>query len=382
MPDLRELVPDGNERNLGTAIDAMKAGKSKGYSHLICATSTRHCWSRLRGSDSAVTMPALGNVGFVVIGRNEGSRLEACLRSVLAVSSQVIYADSASTDGSPALAAQLGAKVISLPDDGALTAARGRNAGFRELRERMPECELVQFLDGDCILQPHWLPAAVEFFRDHPEVAVVCGRRFEAHPDASIYNRSCDAEWNTPCGEASACGGDALIRRAALDQVHGYREELLAGEEPEMTARMRAIGWKVWRIDVPMTEHDARIYSFGQWWRRSQRGGFGYAQVWSATASLPRRLYGRQLLSALAWAVMIPTLCLLAAIIARQPLILLLLPLLYALQVARIAHASPAERDRWTRAALILLAKIPETIGAARFVLGGGRRQVPEYKRS
>ena len=35
--------------------------------------------------------------------------------------------------------------------------ARGRNAGFRRLLERMPELELVQFLDGDCELQPGWL---------------------------------------------------------------------------------------------------------------------------------------------------------------------------------------------------------------------------------
>jgi hypothetical protein len=30
---------------------------------------------------------------------------------------------------------------------------------------------------------------------------------------------------------------------------------------------------------------------------------------------------------------------------------------------------------------LILLAKLPETIGAARFLLTGGVRRVPEYKR-
>lgn len=322
----------------------------------------------------------MGIVGFVVIGRNEGPRLEACLRSVLAVSHQVIYADSGSSDGSQALAEQLGAKVVPLRDDGALTAARGRNAGFRELREQSPECDLVQFLDGDCILQTQWLPTALEFLRDHPEVAVVCGRRFEAHPDASVYNRMCDAEWNTPCGETEACGGDALIRRAALDQVHGYRDDLRAGEEPEMTARMRAAGWKVWRIDVPMSEHDAKLHSFGQWWRRTQRGGFGYAQVWSATANLPERLYGRQLLSALIWAVMIPALCLLAAIVTRQPLALLLLPLLYGVQLARIGYRTPPGPGRWATAALTLLAKIPETIGAARFALGGGRRQVPEYK--
>ena len=71
------------------------------------------------------------SVGFVVIGRNEGARLELCLRSALAVSRCAIYADSASTDGSVSTAERLGVAVVRLPLDGRLTAARGRNAGTR-----------------------------------------------------------------------------------------------------------------------------------------------------------------------------------------------------------------------------------------------------------
>src|SRR4029079_540202 len=144
------------------------------------------------------------------------------------------------------------------------------------------------------------------FLKEHPDVAVVCGRRFEAKPDASVYNALCDGEWNTPVGEATECGGDALVRNSAFKQVGGYCSALRAGEEPEMTARMRAAGWKIWRMDVPMTEHDARILSLWQWWRRTQRGGYGYAQAWEATRGLPQRLYGRNLRSAVLWALVIP----------------------------------------------------------------------------
>jgi cellulose synthase/poly-beta-1,6-N-acetylglucosamine synthase-like glycosyltransferase len=318
-------------------------------------------------------------VGFVVIGRNEGPRLERCLRSVLAISDRLVYADSASTDRSAAIADRLGAAVVNLPADGRLTAARGRNAGYKELRARFPECELVQFLDGDCILQPEWLPRAVEFLQAHDDVAVVCGRRFEAHPRASIYNALCDQEWDTPVGEATECGGDALVRCAALDEIGGYRSELQAGEEPEMTARMRAAGWRIWRIDAPMTEHEANIRSLRQWWLRTQRGGFGYAQVWSATKDLPQRLYERQLRSAFVWAIALPLLIVLAAIVVRAPLILLLIPVAYALQLLRIARKCRGQ-GKLRKAALILLAKIPEAIGAARFLIAGRSRGVAEYK--
>ena len=146
-----------------------------------------------------------------------------------------------------------------------------------------------------------------------------------------------------------------------------------------MTARMRAAGWQIWRIDAPMTEHDAKILALGQWWRRTQRGGFGYAQVWTATKGLPQRLYSKQRRSAAFWAFLVPAVIIIAAIALKEPLLLLLLPIVYAVQLVRIAvHSKP--EGRWTRAALILLAKFPEAIGAARFVLSSGNRQVPEYK--
>jgi hypothetical protein len=146
-----------------------------------------------------------------------------------------------------------------------------------------------------------------------------------------------------------------------------------------MTARMRAAGWKIWRIGDPMTEHDANILKLSQWWRRAQRGGFGYAQVWSATKPLPQRLYGKQLRSAFIWALVLPALVIIAAVLAREPWILLLIPASYAVQLVRIAIRSHRE-VRWTRAALLLLAKVPETIGALQFTLAGTKRRVPEYK--
>lgn len=325
-----------------------------------------------------MSRPVPDSVGFVVIGRNEGSRLEDCLRSVLKMSKQAVYADSASSDGSPELAERLGAAVTRLPAECRLTAARGRNAGYRELRRLFPQCRFVQFLDGDCILQPEWVATALTFLQGHADVAVVCGRRFEAHPDASIYNRICDREWDTPIGEATECGGDALMRCDAFDEVGGYRAELQAGEEPEMTSRMCAAGWKIWRIDELMTEHDARMHSLRQWWRRAQRGGYGYAQVWSLTGGKSKRLYGRQLQSALFWAVLLPLVVIVAAIVVHQPLLLLALPVLYGVQLARIAARAPREQP-WTTAALVLVAKIPEALGAARYVLSG-KRNVPEYK--
>ena len=316
----------------------------------------------------------------VVIGRNEGARLGECLRALLGSSNQVVYVDSSSTDGSPDMARNLGVLTVELDDNSPHTAARGRNAGFQEARNRFPACEYVQFVDGDCIIEPGWLARATDFLEQNPRAAVVCGRRTEAHPEASLYNRLIDEEWNTPIGRADYSGGDSLVRASAFEQIDGFRPELKAGEEPEMTTRLRAAGWEIWRIDEPMTVHDAKILRFGQWWTRSVRGGFGYAQVWSTTAHLPRRVFDAQLRSALFWALGVPLLIFLAAAVAREPLILLALPPVYAAQILRIAARRGLSLRSLQSAAMIVLAKLPEGLGALKYFLGQHSSGLADYK--
>ena len=319
-------------------------------------------------------------VAFVVIGRNEGERLGQSLRTLRAVSDQVVYVDSGSMDGSVALARNLGAIAIELDDSAPHTAARGRNAGFREARERYPTCEYVQFIDGDCILEPGWLESATEFLDSNPMAAVACGRRIEAHPDESFYNRLIDEEWDTPIGRADYSGGDALVRASAFEQIGGFRPELKAGEEPEMTTRLRAEGWEIWRIDAPMTIHDARIHRFGQWWTRSVRGGYGYAEVWSTTGQLPRRVFDAQLRRAFFWALGLPLVVIVVALIVREPLLLFALPAVYGAQILRIAVRRDLSLRSLQSASMILLAKLPESIGALSYFLGQKSNRLADYK--
>ena len=74
-------------------------------------------------------------IGVVVIGRNEGQRLERCLRSLAQGADKVMYVDSGSTDGSLQLAANLGVEVLALDMSTPFTAARARNEGFAALHQ-------------------------------------------------------------------------------------------------------------------------------------------------------------------------------------------------------------------------------------------------------
>jgi glycosyltransferase involved in cell wall biosynthesis len=320
--------------------------------------------------------------GVVLIGRNERERLKLSLGSVLRLTNRVVYADSASTDGSVDLARSLGAVVVEIDRSQPLNAARGRNAGFEALRQHFPECRYALFLDGDCRLVEDFPAKAIAFLNSHEKAAVACGRRFEAFPDASFYNRLADEEWNTPVGQADACGGDSMVRVEALEEIGGFDPELMASEEPEMAARLRARGWQIWRIDAEMSEHDAAIHRFGQWWRRTLRSGYGYAQAWRRTHNLPKPINGRILASAFFWAVGMPIAVVVLAILLGQPSVLLIIPFAYTVQVLRIALRRGLSAHALRAGAMLMLAKFAEVAGAMRYFLERRPRHSIEYKGS
>ncbi|OIQ33405.1 MAG: glycosyl transferase [Roseobacter sp. MedPE-SWchi] len=309
----------------------------------------------------------------VVIGRNEGARLLACLTSLQAQVSRLIYVDSGSSDGSAEAARAMGVEVVDLDMSLPFTAARARNAGLALLAQQEG---YVQLVDGDCEVDANWISQATAFLLQHPEVAVVCGRRRERCPEASIYNQLCDAEWDTPVGEAKACGGDALMRLEALRAVGGYRADLIAGEEPEMCLRLRHRGWKIWRLQAEMTMHDAQMTRFGQWWKRSRRAGYAFAQGAALHGAPPERHWVTETRRALLWGGIFPLAILLSAFVI-SPWILLTAGI-YPLQWLRLTSRLGA-----LPAGFSLLGKFAECAGVAEYWwnrLRGRNRKILEYK--
>lgn len=245
-------------------------------------------------------------IGVVVIGRNEGERLRRCLHSLVGRVERIVYVDSGSSDGSVALARSLGAQVVELDLSAPFTMARGRNAGFHRLLDDDPAMAFVQFVDGDCEVVEGWIETASQTLRERPQVVAVAGRRRERFPDASIYNRLCDMEWDGPVGEVRNTGGDVMMRAAALKAAGGFREDMIAGEEPELGVRLRQAGGTILRLPDEMTLHDAAIMRFSQWWKRAVRGGYAYAHGAFLHGKGPDRHNVRQVRSALFWGAAVP----------------------------------------------------------------------------
>jgi GT2 family glycosyltransferase len=245
----------------------------------------------------------------VVIGRNEGARLGPSLRSVQAVGLPVVYADSGSADGSPDAAKGLGVPVVDLSPDRPFSAGRGRNEGLAEALRRWPRARYVMFLDGDCVLDQRFPAAAAAIFQQDGDCAIVTGHLTERHPDASVYNRLCAIEWRSPAGpieNMNGLGGIMAARISAFECIGGFNLDAIAGEEPDLGARLRLAGFSIIKIDAPMATHDAQIMTFGQWWTRAVRGGHALAHRYARHGRTPLRDGRRELISDLFWGLGLP----------------------------------------------------------------------------
>lgn len=325
-------------------------------------------------------------IGVVVIGRNEGNRLKESLLSVLEKTT-VVYVDSGSTDDSVQLAQSLGVNVVELDLSIPFTAAGARNAGFSHLLQINPNIEFVQFVDGDCVVVPGWLEVALMELQAAPDVVVVCGRRREEFPTNSVYNRLCDVEWNTPVGEAKACGGDSMMRVAAFKKVGGFNPGLIAGEEPELCVRLRKEGGRILRINADMTLHDAKIIHFSQWWKREIRNGYAYAEgVWLHGTSRDRH-WLRESFRCWFWALFLPLLTVIG-LIPTQGLSVVLLGIVYASLAYKVYRMTKNKgfqsKDAISYALFCgVLDKYPKLLGQIQFFLLKllrRQRTIVEYK--
>ena len=230
-----------------------------------------------------ITQTELPDIDCIIIGVNCEKTLERCIRSVLSANypehqMHIIYSDGGSSDRSVAIAHKFSqVDVIELYPEYP-TPGLGRNAGWKAGRSTY-----VQFLDSDTILDPEWMNTAIDALKN-PAIGAVRGYRKELHPERSFFNWIGNMEWNTKPGECDSFGGDVLIRRSALETTGGYDEELVGGEDPELSWRISQNVWKILMLDALMTSHDLAMLKISQYLKRSFRSGYGFVAVQSRVA--------------------------------------------------------------------------------------------------
>ncbi|CUH64772.1 mycofactocin system glycosyltransferase [Thalassovita gelatinovora] len=320
-------------------------------------------------------------VAAVAIGRNEGDRLIRCLTTLKDQLDRIVYVDSGSSDGSVQAARDLGIEVVELDTTVPFTAARARNAGFEVLKPGgLPD--FVQFVDGDCGVEPGWIESALTEFKDRPDLGVVTGWRSEIYPSSSIYNALADFEWHRPAGEIRACGGDMMVRSNMFDALDGFNPTVIAAEDDEFCTRVRKAGFRLTRLPLSMTRHDAAMTRFSQWWQRAVRSGHGFAQV----GDLHPDYFVKERRRVVLYGGVLPLVALLS-LAFTIPLVLIAVLAIYALSYLRTVRGLQREGLNSSMAlhqsVYLSISKFPNLIGMARYHLRkirGSAMRIIEYK--
>jgi len=332
----------------------------------------------------------ISKIGVVIIGRNEGERLIRCLESLPAQLHKgitVIYVDSGSTDGSCEAARERRIEVVELDMSIPFTASRARNVGFERLRQKVPQVEYVQFIDGDCELVEGWITAAADTFDREPDVVAVCGWTKERFPERTMYNRINEVNWHQfPKGPILNFAGNVMIRAEAFAEVGGYDNGVIAAEDDELSIRLRQAGGKLLRIDEECTIHDVDMHTIFQWWQRAKRTGHAYAQVSYLHGDPPERKFVREIRGVWLWGVILP-LSALALIPLTYGLSLIAL-VRYPLTTSRIFYKTRRQGFSWKHSLAwglsCTMSVFPGVIGASKFHLDRlfhRQHEIIEHKR-
>lgn len=235
-------------------------------------------------------------ISVVVIGLNVAPFLEDCLKAIKNSrypqdKLEIIYADSGSIDGSQLIAAQFdGVKLVEMKTDHP-SAAKGRNQGAEVATH-----PIIQFVDADSYLHPDWLGHAVEMLSEN--VAAVAGSLRERFPTKNVFHQMANLEWNLRVGptgwttshvEARTFGGNVMMEAEVFRALRGYDEKLSAGEDPDMSYRLRQLGKKILRLNVEMASHDINIDTVGKFLKRAKRSGYAYTHLAWRYITTPER---------------------------------------------------------------------------------------------
>jgi GT2 family glycosyltransferase len=309
------------------------------------------------------------DIGIVVIGRNEGEHLNESLTSTQNTNCLVIYADSASEDNSVEIAKELNVETVELDKNFPLNAARGRNAGAKRLLELNPNIKFIQFIDGDTILAPGWLPIAQALMQEKQDVAIVAGELKEKNHSQSIYKELSALEWQRDPGITLSCGGNLMIRTDVFSKLGGFNPMIIGGEDTELCYRVRQQGWKIFHSAAPMGIHDTKIYGIKDFWKRCARTGYGYQQISSLYAHAHEKLFLRENISNWIYGGIIPIAALgLAFVTSGWSLILFLI---YPILIVRIYFSL---KNRWgpslafAYAVACTIGKFPGFYGACKYL--------------
>lgn len=177
---------------------------------------------------------------------------------------EVIVSDNGSGDGTLEIARRLSDKVVCHEEGKTKSIAACRSRGAKHSRG-----DYIIFINADVRINIEvFLTVAGERFVPRDYVAMTCP--IKCTPELERFRDKCfSIVWNTyffflnSIGLGSARGECQMIRREVYENVGGYKEEIIAGEDFELFARIRKRGKVLFTWAVTVYESPRQYRSWG-----------------------------------------------------------------------------------------------------------------------
>ncbi len=228
-------------------------------------------------------------VSVIIKALNEEKYIAQAIESALAATafcqSEIIVADSGSSDETVKIATGYPVKIVQLQEIEQARCGIGAQLGYQ-----YAQYEFICLMDGDMRLDDEFITSGMDFLRKHPHMAGVTGHIVEMQTESLEYQRRIirgGVEKNT--GLIDRMNGGGLFRQSAIKELGFFTDlNLHAYEEYELGFRLRKKGWKLWRMDRLFARHyghKTNAYSLAlQRWRTGYLQGSG--EVLRAHANL------------------------------------------------------------------------------------------------
>ena len=180
-------------------------------------------------------------VSIIIPALNSEKTLDACLNAIWSMDYpkdrlEVILVDNGSTDGTVKIAKKHNIRIFIKP--------KVNISVLRNFGAKMARGEIYAFVDSDCLVQRDWLKSAIQILNNSSVGATGCG--YEIPPNASWIEKS----WFV-LREASRKkvnfipAGNLIIRRKVFEQVGGFNENLVTGEDYNLCDKIKRAGYLV-----------------------------------------------------------------------------------------------------------------------------------------
>ncbi|MDR7376895.1 glycosyltransferase involved in cell wall biosynthesis [Rhodoferax ferrireducens] len=195
-------------------------------------------------------------VSVIIKALNEEKRIVSAIQTALAavdeVGGEVILADSCSSDRTIELASKFPIKIFQLANPQERCCGVGPQLGYQHSIG-----DFVYILDGDMEMLPGFLPAALAFMDENPQVAGVGGRVVEMNTTSLEYlSRVERGLAHMQAGEVDRLDMGGLYRRSAVQETKYFsNRNLHSYEEFDLAVRLRAKGWALWRVNMDAVKH-------------------------------------------------------------------------------------------------------------------------------